>query len=146
MLLMDSLGGNSKALMIACASPSALYFDETLSTLNYAARTMNIRNKPMVQMDQKDQVIQQIQAQIDELKKENIYLRQQYQRLNTGLPIKSPELSKQDMIRTAKLDISHSAQLPPLDKEPFSAKGRMKGTDSVISDYQLRFQQIKKEN
>ncbi len=43
------------------------------------------------------------------------------------------------MIRTAKLDISHSAQLPPLDIEPFSAKGRMKGTDSVISDYQLRF-------
>jgi len=29
-----------------------------LSTLNYAARTMNIRNKPMVQMDQKDQAIQ----------------------------------------------------------------------------------------
>ena len=58
MLLMDSLGGNSKALMIACASPSSVYFDETLSTLNYAARTMNIRNKPMVQMDQKDQIIQ----------------------------------------------------------------------------------------
>ena len=50
--------------MIACASPSALYFDETLSTLNYAARTMNIRNKPMVQMDQKDQFIQEIQAEI----------------------------------------------------------------------------------
>ena len=65
MLLMDSLGGNSKALMIACASPSGLYFDETLSTLNYAARTMNIRNKPMVQMDQKDQMIQEIQAEID---------------------------------------------------------------------------------
>ena len=45
---MDSLGGSSKALMIACVSPSALYFDETLSTLSYAARTMNIKNKPVV--------------------------------------------------------------------------------------------------
>jgi len=36
MLLMDSLGGNSKALMIACVSPSSFYFDETLSTMNYA--------------------------------------------------------------------------------------------------------------
>ena len=48
--------------MIACTSPSSLYFDETLSTLNYAARTMNIKNKPVIQMDQKDQIIQEIQA------------------------------------------------------------------------------------
>jgi len=40
---MDSLGGNSKALMIACVSPSSFYFDETLSTMNYASRTMNIK-------------------------------------------------------------------------------------------------------
>lgn len=57
MLLMDSLGGTSKALMIACVSPSVTYFDETLSTLNYATRTMNIKNKPVVQMNQKDQLI-----------------------------------------------------------------------------------------
>ena len=55
--------------MIACASPSALYFDETLSTLNYAARTMNIRNKPVIQMDQKDQIISEIQSEIEALKK-----------------------------------------------------------------------------
>lgn len=47
--------------MIACVSPSEAYFDETLSTLNYAARTMNIRNKPVIQMDQKDQIIHEIQ-------------------------------------------------------------------------------------
>lgn len=50
MLLMDSLGGSSKALMIACVSPSNVYFDETFSTLKYAARTMNIKNKPIVQV------------------------------------------------------------------------------------------------
>lgn len=57
MLLMDSLGGTSKALMIACASPSMAYIEETTSTLNYATRTMNIKNKPVIQMDPKDQVI-----------------------------------------------------------------------------------------
>ncbi len=51
MLLMDSLGGTSKALMIACLGPSMVYFEETQSTLNYAARTMNIKNKPILQMD-----------------------------------------------------------------------------------------------
>jgi hypothetical protein len=48
MLLMDSLGGTSKALMIACVSPSNVYGDETISTLNYATRTMNIKNKPII--------------------------------------------------------------------------------------------------
>lgn len=54
MLLMDSLGGTSKALMIACMTPSDAYIEETVSTLNYAARVMNIKNKPVVQRDAKD--------------------------------------------------------------------------------------------
>jgi Kinesin-like protein len=36
--------------MIACISPSLVYIEETLSTLNYATRTMNIKNKPVVQV------------------------------------------------------------------------------------------------
>ena len=54
MLLMDSLGGTAKALMIACVSPSAVYFEETLSTLTYATNAMNIKNRPIVQMGEKD--------------------------------------------------------------------------------------------
>jgi hypothetical protein len=50
MLLMDSIGGASKTLMIACISPSLAYSDESMSTLNYASRTMNIKNKPIVQV------------------------------------------------------------------------------------------------
>lgn len=115
MLLMDSLGGNAKALMIACASPSETYFDETLSTLNYAARTMNIRNKPVIQMDQKDQIIHEIQAEIEELRRENVYLREQYQRVSKGLPIKMPELGQQMLGKTTmRMEGSHSMQLPPL--------------------------------
>lgn len=49
-LLMDSLGGSALALMIACCSPSATHVEETLSTLSYATRAKNIRNRPVVQM------------------------------------------------------------------------------------------------
>eukprot|EP00931_Biecheleriopsis_adriatica_P116389 TRINITY_DN9202_c0_g1_i2.p1 TRINITY_DN9202_c0_g1~~TRINITY_DN9202_c0_g1_i2.p1 ORF type:complete len:1757 (-),score=362.44 TRINITY_DN9202_c0_g1_i2:85-5355(-) len=42
-LLRDSLGGNSKTVIVACASPSALCFGETLSTLKFAARAKHIR-------------------------------------------------------------------------------------------------------
>jgi len=42
-LLRDSLGGNSKTVIVACVSPSALCFGETLSTLKFAARAKFIR-------------------------------------------------------------------------------------------------------
>ena len=44
-LLQDSLGGNSKTLMIACVSPSDRDFMETLNTLKYSNRARNIKNK-----------------------------------------------------------------------------------------------------
>lgn len=44
----DSLGGNTRTLMIACISPSNRDYMETLSTLRYANRAKNIHNKPKV--------------------------------------------------------------------------------------------------
>jgi kinesin family protein 18/19 len=35
-LLKDSLGGNTKTIMIACVSPAYMAFEETINTLKYA--------------------------------------------------------------------------------------------------------------
>jgi len=37
-LLQDSLGGNTKTIMITAVSPSDFNYDETLSSLRYASR------------------------------------------------------------------------------------------------------------
>ncbi|KAJ3227204.1 hypothetical protein HDU81_006866 [Chytriomyces hyalinus] len=50
-MLQDSLGGNSQTLMIACVSPSDLSYGETVSTLTYANRARNIKNKAVVNRD-----------------------------------------------------------------------------------------------
>lgn len=47
-LLRDSLGGKTKTCIVATISPSAHCLDETLSTLDYAHRAKNIKNKPEV--------------------------------------------------------------------------------------------------
>lgn len=47
-LLRDSLGGKTKTCIIATISPSAHCLEETLSTLDYAYRAKNIKNKPEV--------------------------------------------------------------------------------------------------
>ena len=43
-LLQDSLGGNTKTIMIAAVSPADYNYEETLSTLRYASRAKNIKN------------------------------------------------------------------------------------------------------
>lgn len=68
-LLQDSLGGNTKTLMIACISPAAFNYDETLSTLRYANRAKNISNKPKVNEDPKDALVREYQEEIMRLKK-----------------------------------------------------------------------------
>lgn len=47
-LLRDSLGGRTKTCIIATVSPSVYCLEETLSTLDYAHRAKNIKNKPEV--------------------------------------------------------------------------------------------------
>ncbi|PRP81993.1 kinesin-II 95 kDa subunit [Planoprotostelium fungivorum] len=67
-LLQDSLGGNSKTVMIAAMGPADHNYDETMSTLRYANRAKNIKNKPVVNEDPKDAQIRQYQEEIDKLK------------------------------------------------------------------------------
>lgn len=53
-LLMNSLGGNSKTVMIANIAPSESNFEESICTLRYANQAKNIQNKPKVNEDPKD--------------------------------------------------------------------------------------------
>lgn len=67
-LLQDSLGGNAKTLMIATTSPASYNFEETVSTLRYANRAKNIKNKPKVNEDPKDAMLREFQEEIKRLK------------------------------------------------------------------------------
>ncbi|XP_068458231.1 kinesin-like protein KIF21A isoform X4 [Clinocottus analis] len=66
-LLQDSLGGNSQTVMIACISPSDRDFMETLSSLKYANRARNIKNKVMVNQDKASQQISVLRTEIARL-------------------------------------------------------------------------------
>ncbi|XP_017143153.1 kinesin-like protein Klp98A isoform X1 [Drosophila miranda] len=67
-LLKDSLGGNSKTIMIAALSPADCNYSETLSTLRYANRAKNIINKPTVNEDSNVKLIRELREEINKLK------------------------------------------------------------------------------
>mmetsp|Transcript_15547 Transcript_15547/g.21068 ORF Transcript_15547/g.21068 Transcript_15547/m.21068 type:complete len:329 (+) Transcript_15547:380-1366(+) len=80
-LLQDSLGGNTKTVMIANVGPADYNFDETMNTLRYASRAKNIQNKPRINEDPKDALLREYQEEITKLK-------EQLNALNQG---RSPE-------------------------------------------------------
>uniref|UniRef100_A0A061S6B5 Kinesin-like protein n=1 Tax=Tetraselmis sp. GSL018 TaxID=582737 RepID=A0A061S6B5_9CHLO len=67
-LLQDSLGGNTKTVMVANLGPADYNFDESLSTLRYANRAKNIKNKPHINEDPKDAMLREFQEEIARLR------------------------------------------------------------------------------
>lgn len=66
-LLKDSLGGNSKTVMIAAISPASINYEESLNTLQYANSAKKIVNTVSINADINDQVIKCLKLEIKEL-------------------------------------------------------------------------------
>lgn len=98
-LLMDSLGGSSTCVMVACCSPSARYIEETLSTLSYASRALNITNTPVVQLEPAQRLILALRHDNQMLRAENAQLR-----LQLGLPLS-------EKVRPSSAALKHAALL-----------------------------------
>lgn len=69
-LLQDSLGGNARTVMVANIGPASYNFEETITTLRYANRAKNIKNKPKINEDPKDALLREFQEEILRLKRE----------------------------------------------------------------------------
>ncbi|XP_025832823.1 kinesin-like protein Klp68D isoform X3 [Agrilus planipennis] len=67
-LLQDSLGGNSKTIMIANIGPADMNYEETIITLRYAYRAKAIKNKPIKNEDMQDAKLLALQQEIERLK------------------------------------------------------------------------------
>ncbi|KAK6110788.1 Kinesin motor domain family protein [Brugia pahangi] len=67
-LLQDSLGGNSRTVMVANIGPASYNYEETLSTLRYANRAKKINNQPRINEDPKDALLREFQDEITRLR------------------------------------------------------------------------------
>lgn len=61
-LLQDSLGGNSKTVIIANVSPSATCMAESLTTLRFAQRAKSIRNAPVANLSCRGAAVAEAEA------------------------------------------------------------------------------------
>ncbi len=91
-LLMNSLGGDSRTIMIACVSPAHVHLEESLNTLSYAQRAAKIRNSAVLHTNAgkvggaAQGIISNLKAEIEQLRAENAALR-----ASSSSPRQSPE-------------------------------------------------------
>ena len=89
-ILSESLGGNSKTLLIITCSPHPYNDSETLSTLRFGARARNIKNAPKVNKEytvaELKRLLEKSEEKIDALKKHIKILEKQILEAGGSLP------------------------------------------------------------
>jgi Kinesin motor domain/SH3 domain len=78
-LLRDSLGGNTKTLLIITCSPHQINWAETLSTLKFAKRAKNIRNAPHINKEESASQLKAVVAYLEEQLEESEAQRREMQ-------------------------------------------------------------------
>jgi len=93
-LLKDSLGGNTKTVMIACISPFYMAYEETVNTLKYASNARRIKRKIVKNMNEVEVHISEYRDIINSLKSEIDILKKQLQD------------SKRELLKSMKVNFS----------------------------------------
>jgi hypothetical protein len=94
-LLQDSLGGNSRTIMVACCSPADFNMEETINTLRYATQARNIKNSATAN------VVQTIsQEEAMKLKRENALLKAQIEELQETIKRMTQDITEEELERS----------------------------------------------
>ncbi|KNA11537.1 hypothetical protein SOVF_134130 [Spinacia oleracea] len=154
-LLRDSLGGKTKTCIIATISPSTHCLEETLSTLDYAYRAKNIKNKPEANKKlSKTVLLKDLYMELERMKqdiraareKNGVYIPQErfihdesekkgrinrIEQLETEL-----ELSRREVQKYQDLYLSEQEEKLDLEVELLDCKKNLESTNKVLQELQ----------
>lgn len=134
-LLQDSLGGNTKTLMVSCISPADYNYEETLSTLRYASRAKNIANKPKINEDPKDAMLREYQEEINMLRK---LLESSGSNTSNPLVIVENGIDIQEQIREEKLKLEEEFEEKALKLREQHEQQRREKEELILSMEELK--------
>eukprot|EP00928_Gymnodinium_smaydae_P025640 TRINITY_DN2035_c0_g5_i1.p1 TRINITY_DN2035_c0_g5~~TRINITY_DN2035_c0_g5_i1.p1 ORF type:complete len:1088 (-),score=139.02 TRINITY_DN2035_c0_g5_i1:466-3729(-) len=108
-LLQHVIGGNAFMLMLACLSPADQHFEENMSTLQYASQAALIKAEPLVNLDPKDRLIQNLQQQL-RLAQEMLKAAHEYILTRLDLDELPAELTASAILQTADIKLGSFSQ------------------------------------
>eukprot|EP01022_Parablepharisma_sp_SALTPOND_P023513 TRINITY_DN4_c0_g3_i6.p1 TRINITY_DN4_c0_g3~~TRINITY_DN4_c0_g3_i6.p1 ORF type:complete len:961 (-),score=141.29 TRINITY_DN4_c0_g3_i6:12080-14962(-) len=95
-LLKESLGGNARTVMIACVSPIAGCYEETINTLKYAERAKKIKKKIVRNVKEPEEKLAYYKEIIEGLKNEICSLKEQLKEQSNTPALKVVSTKKED--------------------------------------------------
>eukprot|EP01122_Echinamoeba_exundans_P011612 TRINITY_DN4677_c0_g1_i1.p1 TRINITY_DN4677_c0_g1~~TRINITY_DN4677_c0_g1_i1.p1 ORF type:complete len:1134 (-),score=240.59 TRINITY_DN4677_c0_g1_i1:4-3369(-) len=121
-LLQDSLGGTTKTCIIATVSPASGSIEETLSTLDYAHRAKNIKNRPEcnAKMSKREVLkeftmeIHVLKAQLDAMRRQQgVYLPlDQFNQMESSMKEQAEKIQFfEDMIQQKEKDLAELQEM-----------------------------------
>ena len=136
-LLRDSLGGRTKTCIIATIAPTVQCQEETLSTLDYAHRAKNIKNKPELnQKISKTTHLKELASEMARLKAELVATRAKN---GVFLP---PEQYDEECEERKRL----AARVEELEEETSTASARHEEEKAVlVASWEGRFAEVRGE-
>lgn len=136
-LLQDSLGGRTKTCIIATLSPAKSNLEETISTLDYAFRAKNIRNKPQVnQLLSKKTLLKEFTTEIEKLKSELIATRQR-----NGVYLTQEDYEEMTTVSESRRILSEE-QRDKIETMEVNLRNKVEELFSITTN----FQTLKKDN
>ncbi|EED19104.1 kinesin family protein (BimC), putative [Talaromyces stipitatus ATCC 10500] len=136
-LLQDSLGGQTKTCIIATISPARSNLEETISTLDYAFRAKNIRNKPQINSTlPKKTLLREYTMEIEQLKSDLIATRHR-----NGVYL-SAEAYEEMKIESESRRIINEEQRAKIESKEASLKHKTEELFALTSN----FNNLKKDN
>lgn len=136
-LLQDSLGGQTKTCIIATVSPARSNLEETISTLDYAFRAKNIRNKPQINSTlPKKTLLREYTMEIEQLKSDLIATRHR-----NGVYL-SAEAYEEMKIESESRRIINEEQRAKIESKEASLKHKTEELFALTSN----FNNLKKDN
>lgn len=148
-LLKDSLGGNSKTVMIANVSPTNIAYDETSNTLKYASRAKNIKTHVKRNVLSQSFSASKYQSIISNLKKKVTELKEELadQDLNSSvskLPKKDQNTKNFDQL---KKEMEGNYQKEVENRKSYIENERVAIETSIkLFQYKTEFERSLKEN
>ena len=113
-LLKDSLGGNTKTVMIACVTPTVVCFEENINTLKYAVRAKMIKTKVSRNVKEIGQGEEYYKDIINSLKTEVNILKKLLHEQKIATQSVSPLKSRVNIIKWSSAKISNENSIPEM--------------------------------
>ena len=138
-------------MMISCVSPSSEHIEETMMTLNYAKKTMNIVNEPIIRLDgnggllvEESQQFQFIKRQNDILIRENKKLRTKIEKRNVLTEEISTKIIENGKQPNNKQEKEKEKEKEKDSREEKESREETDSRDDLLEDYEKKIIELTK--